>query len=640
MEKDREVRYQHASDIRADLKRLKRDTSSGRPVVAPVSSPAKGVGAVNEPPLQDSDSQMIAGLVKRHKGSILTASLIVGVIVASLGYTIYRRRGSATQDAKTPSGRERVPQIISHWNKPMNGATLSPDGQRVAFDSPVDGTEQVFIMFTSNGDTLQLTRDEADKTVDNFSIDGSEIYFERTLGLDETLGVTLAGTLRRVASGRSLAPSPDGRSFFYLKSDKDRTIFRAEKSGLGEGTVSSFDNPPLAPVSVLSYPDGKDLLVATKSRFSSEEIQLHKVSVPGHTALDVGAISAVYLPQMVWAEPGKSLLFSRTVNGLTNLWKYDLADRTLTQLTMDPGPDFSPMPDPAGKGIYYVNGKESGSLTAYHPSSRRSVDLASDNVSQPAVSPDGKRVMYIKVLGHDTTELWVSDIEGGNKLKLKSSRALETGDWSPDGSQITFTDSDGVETKGYIVGIDGIGLRQVAPIEGDIDWITWSAIGKDIYVSTEKRGLQDTIWKANADGSSAQRFMDNCCIVTDAAPDGNYLLAFVDSGDDVGIYEVSISNKKRMPLLPGVVTFGPRFAPDGKSFLFGGVSSRGVTFYRQAWRNGQMIGKPAVALKLPFTFSLVHDDLSAFDFSRDLSSIVFFRPGGEADLYLLNLPHY
>jgi serine/threonine protein kinase len=48
LEKDRDVRYQHASDLRADLKRLKRDTDSGR-AVAPVSPPAT---AMRTSPLQ------------------------------------------------------------------------------------------------------------------------------------------------------------------------------------------------------------------------------------------------------------------------------------------------------------------------------------------------------------------------------------------------------------------------------------------------------------------------------------------------------------------------------------------------------------------------------------------------------------
>jgi hypothetical protein len=54
-------------------------------------------------------------------------------------------------------------------------------------------------------------------------------------------------------------------------------------------------------------------------------------------------------PVFVWADPGKSILLSRTVNGLTNIWKYSLQDRSLTQVTFGPGPDTSPMSVPTGR---------------------------------------------------------------------------------------------------------------------------------------------------------------------------------------------------------------------------------------------------------------------------------------------------
>jgi serine/threonine protein kinase/lipoprotein NlpI len=44
LEKDREVRYQHASDIKADLRRLKRDTDSGRSASSGLAPPPRRVG--------------------------------------------------------------------------------------------------------------------------------------------------------------------------------------------------------------------------------------------------------------------------------------------------------------------------------------------------------------------------------------------------------------------------------------------------------------------------------------------------------------------------------------------------------------------------------------------------------------------
>lgn len=107
------------------------------------------------------------------------------------------------------------------------------------------------------------------------------------------------------------------------------------------------------------------------------------------------------------------------------------------------------------------------------------------------------------------------------------------------------------------------------------------------------------------------------------------------TGEKVGIYEYSLAEHKCTELLPGIVTFSAYFAPDGKSFLYP-VASRGeATIYRQGWRDGKLVGATQVALKVPFAFSLFYYG-NAYDFSRDLSTIVYARPGGQADLYLLS----
>jgi hypothetical protein len=88
-------------------------------------------------------------------------------------------------------------------------------------------------------------------------------------------------------------------------------------------------------------------------------------------------------------------------------------------------------------------------------------------------------------------------------------------------------------------------------------------------------------------------------------------------------------------LLPGVLTFSATFARDGKSFLYA-VASRGeVTIFRQLWRDGKLIGAAQVALRVPFAFPMSYRG-NAYDFSKDLSTIVYARPGGHADLYLLS----
>jgi len=66
---------------------------------------------------------------------------------------------------------------------------------------------------------------------------------------------------------------------------------------------------------------------------------------------------------VVWGVPGKTVFLNRTVNDVTGLWEYNLISGAFRQTTFGAGPDLSPMPDPTGKGIYFVDASQSGALT-------------------------------------------------------------------------------------------------------------------------------------------------------------------------------------------------------------------------------------------------------------------------------------
>ena len=635
LEKDRDLRYQHASEMRSDLKRLKRDTDSGRIS----SSASKTVQDANAEPRTQSAAEAQASVGVRGKRYAVLAACVALLATALATYHFWPR-------SNTPSGPAKITQI-SQWNKAMNDSKLSPDGHAVAFESPTaGGVAQVFLMLTSGGEPLQLTTDETNKQVNSFSSDGQEIYYGK--GLDEVWAVpTLGGVPHRVLSGLCAVPSPDGASIFYGKSDKPG-IFRAAKSGLHEELVYSPKESSLHVLPALVFPDGKELLAAGL-RNNSLSIEVIRISLATHEAVDLGEISGNFDP--AWGEPGKTVLFSKTINGLTNIWSHDLNGLNLTQITSGPGPDFSPMRDPGGKGIYFVNGKSYGFLTAYHVHCKESTDITSENVTTPTISLDGKRVMYITLLGPGRSELWVSNLDGTNKVKLATGQSLGTGTWAPDNLHVSFVDSaagasaSGVvpavlASKAYVVGTDGSGLSELPTMGGAPMTSQWSIDQKSIYLniqpSQEPLGPTSEIWKMNVDGSNPEKFIEKCSWISDADPGGKYLIGAEPFGAQIGIYEVSLSDRTCIRLLPDVVTIGATFARDGKSFLYAVASRNDVTIYRQAWQDGKLIGTPQVALKVPFAFPLGYAAGNAYDFSRDLSTIVHARPGGHADLYLLS----
>jgi serine/threonine protein kinase len=620
LEKDRDLRYQSAAELRSDLKRLKRDTESGRsltPIADAVEEIASSSGSARVKTTEATPAARFS-----RKTYIVTAAIAVLVVAGLIAYYFH-----------TPSsGPTRIIQI-SHWNKPMNDAILSPDGRTVAFTSPVGSIDQVFVMLASGGEPLQLTNDPQNKGVDSFSPDGTQIYYDVNLGNGEVWSVpTLGGTPTRVVSGVGLVTSADGDSFFYGKPNTD-AVFRKAKSGIGEELIYSFAGQGMNIWQILSFPDNENLLIPTSANLlSSSTLSLYKVNVGTHAAEKLAELNGSPT-RFVWSDPGKKLLLSRTVNDVTNLWEYNLNGSGLRQLTFGAGPDLSPMPDQVGKGTYFVNGKLSGALTIYNTRTRQSVDLVTENATQPALSWDGRHVAYVTLVGTGHQELWISELEGKGKVKLASSENLLTLAWSPDSSQFAFSEETGGAGKLYTIRADGNGLRQLPWSGAFVGTAAWAPDGKTLYFSgNEKDPTKATTWQASVDGSKVETLSEGCGFVNDTSSDGRYLLL---QGFPAGINLLSPVDKKCTPLLPDVAAFFIHFSSDGKSILYPLASRAEMTIYRQPWRDGKLSGSAQLALKLPFAFRQGYSG-NAYDFSKDLSTIVYARPGGQADLYLLS----
>ena len=617
IEKDRDLRYQSAADMRTDLKRLKRDSDSGRSSIgtsAAQSSAMPAAATSGTTTAQPVSSPAVTSAPRSRLWiPVLIALLLIG------GFALYYLRRPVAKAENMPG---KISQI-SHWNKMINTAKLSPDGHAIAFTSLDDtGTLQLYVILTSGGEPLQLTKDEGDKIVSRFSPDGSEIIYGRNIGNIEFWSVpTLGGAPNRFPGTFPGVPSPDGK-YIYFRGSDSHGLFKAEVSGIGKQEILNVGETR-GIGNILIYPDGKSLLLVTGTFNQLQEAHLMRFELESKAMKEVVLIPD-WFGGMNWEQPGTTIDFSRTVNGIMNLWRYNLDSKALTQLTNGPGKDSSPMADPSGKGIYFVSGKESGSLMTRSVKTGNTNEIVSELASQPTVSHDGTKIMYIKYVDPNVNEeLWVSNIDGSNKVKIASGKSVSCGDWSQDDKRISFSD---VENNAFVADVDGRHLSKIFSGIGTVRSSVWAPDGKTIYIE------DGTIHAVPLDGS-ASRVIGKGCFPIDVSADGKYILGVADRFS--GICRVSLPDGKVSILQPDTPTFMVRFSPDNRSIHYA-IAGRGeVTFYSRNWENGELQGDPKVALKVPFAFPQNFHG-NAYDASRDLSKIVFAKPGGQADLYFLS----
>jgi hypothetical protein len=126
-----------------------------------------------------------------------------------------------------------------------------------------------------------------------------------------------------------------------------------------------------------------------------------------------------------------------------------------------------------------------------------------------------------------------------------------------------------------------------------------------------------------------------CGAVWDSSPDGRYLLSSNLGTEELGISQLSLTDLKCTVLRPGISVLMVHFSSDGKSIVYMTASHGETTIYRQPWRDGKLTGPAQPAMKLAFAFQQGYSG-NAYDLSKDLSTVVYARPRGQADLYLLS----
>jgi eukaryotic-like serine/threonine-protein kinase len=636
IEKDRDLRYQSAAEMRADLKRLMRDTSSSR--IAAVAAPSPQLGTASDSsktvvPASASGVAPTGPAAQSFWKKPVVAGAVLIVVLAIVAYFVFFRNSSA------PAGPVEITRI-SNWDRLMDNAILSPDGRTVAFSSPVDGIDQVFVMLASGGQPLQLTQGDDNKSVVNFSSDGTELYFQRTLGSREIWAIpTLGGTPRPLLQASYLAPSPDGQSLYYERAAGD-ALYRATRTGTGEQLIYRIPQGEHPIGGFLPYPDNKAILLGLAVK--NDAGALERLDLATDAVKPLGEVTDL-ASRATWDIAGKTLLFSRTVAGITNVWEYNLGDQSLRQITTGPGPDYDPMPDPSGNGIYFVNGERSGTLTIYHTSSKQSADLISEEVTQPMISRDGSHVAY-EILKNGQAELWISNADGSNRVEISTAPAFDLNDFSRGGKKFSFAEisqSGAEQAKNFVVDVDGSNLQPLANVGPYIASGAWSADDSTVYLGAlDKPGVnpaqsEANLWRVPVDGGKPALVGRDCGIPLDISSDGRYLLSSDFVPNRLGVYEFDLATKKCTLLEPRVLTYFVAFSPGDRSVVYAAIANAVTKVYRLPWRYGKIIGQPTVALTLPAQVRTDYGGGNAYDFTRDLSAIAYVRPSGHQDLYLL-----
>ncbi|HYV32243.1 MAG TPA: protein kinase [Candidatus Binatia bacterium] len=355
LEKDREMRYQHASDLRADLKRLHRDTTSGRAAAAEAPGTTR-----------PAEAAPVTGAKPRGRRTWLAAALAVAVLGgAALAY-LYLRPGPRL--ARLPL---RIVPFTSTTGQKSQPA-FSPDGNAIAYSwkGEKNDNADIYVKLVGAGVPLRLTTDPGDDLSPSWSPDGRFIAFVRlSKGGDGYYLVPALGGQRKLADshkdsewGNYLDWSPDGKFLAVADrmsaQDQLRLLLISVESG-EKKVVASPPDPFVA--SARFSPDGKFLAYVAGAGFLAQDIFLVPVSGGEAKRLTLDKRRVLGL---AWTPSGNEILFSSDRGGLYSLWRVPVPGGTPEPVGSVGEDAYQPTVSRQGNRLAYLHEKWNSNVLA------------------------------------------------------------------------------------------------------------------------------------------------------------------------------------------------------------------------------------------------------------------------------------